>query len=371
MPARRSAIPLLLLAAVALVAALWAGLLRLGWAVPMLRPTLPMAHGPLMVCGFLGTLIGLERAVGLSALGGRRWTYASPALTGLGSLLLVAGVSGWPGPLLITLGSLVLAAAMIAIVRIHATLHAAVMLLGALAWVGGNALWLLGRSIPHVVLWWAGFLILTIVGERLELSRLLRLTRAVRAAFIVAAALLAIGIVASVTAYAFGVRVASCGMLALAAWLLAFDIARRTVRKMGLTRYIALSLLCGYAWLALAGLLGLRFGGVMAGPQYDAFLHSMFVGFVFSMIFAHAPIIFPAVLGAPISYSPRFYLPLALLQISLLLRIAGDLVGLPAARQWGGFLNEVAILAFLMLLVLSGRRGQRTASASPRVPPGP
>jgi hypothetical protein len=312
MLSRRFAVPLVLLAALALLAALWAGLLRLGWTLPSLRPTLPMAHGPLMVCGFLGTLISLERAVGLSALGGRRWTYAAPALTGLGALLLILGVPGLPGPLLITLGSLVLAAAMVAILRIHATVHAAVMLLGALAWAAGNVLWLLGRSIPEVVLWWAGFLILTIVGERLELSRLLRLTRPVRFAFVAATAILLIGMALSAISYAPGVRLASLGMLALAAWLLAFDIARRTVRKTGLTRYIALSLLAGYLWLAVAGVLGLRFGGVTAGLQYDAFLHGVFVGFVFSMIFAHAPIIFPSVLGVAIPYSPRFYLPLIL-----------------------------------------------------------
>ena len=49
----------------ALLAALWAGLLRLGWRLPPLQPQLAGAHGPLMVVGFLGTLIALERAVAL------------------------------------------------------------------------------------------------------------------------------------------------------------------------------------------------------------------------------------------------------------------------------------------------------------------
>jgi len=31
----------------ALLAALWGGLARLGWRLPLLRPTLPLAHGPL------------------------------------------------------------------------------------------------------------------------------------------------------------------------------------------------------------------------------------------------------------------------------------------------------------------------------------
>ena len=58
-------LPLLAMGMIALLTGLWAGLLRLGWDLPLLRPTFPALHGPLMVSGFLGTLIGLERAVAL------------------------------------------------------------------------------------------------------------------------------------------------------------------------------------------------------------------------------------------------------------------------------------------------------------------
>ena len=64
--------PLIALGMLALLTALWSGLVRLGWAWPLLWPTLFMAHGPLMVCGFLGTLIGVERAVALGAVGPMR-----------------------------------------------------------------------------------------------------------------------------------------------------------------------------------------------------------------------------------------------------------------------------------------------------------
>jgi metal-sulfur cluster biosynthetic enzyme len=53
------------------------------------------------------------------------------------------------------------------------------------------------------------------------------------------------------------------------------------------------------------------------GPQYDATLHAFFLGFVFAMIFAHAPIIFPAVLGARMAYRPLFYAHVVLLQLTL------------------------------------------------------
>ena len=59
---------LVAVAMTALLAGLWAGLLRLGWPWPILRSTLLVNHGPLMVSGFLGTLISLERAVAVSGL---------------------------------------------------------------------------------------------------------------------------------------------------------------------------------------------------------------------------------------------------------------------------------------------------------------
>ena len=69
-------LPLLALAMFSLVAALWAGLLRLGLGLPAIQSGLYAAHGPLMVSGFLGTLISLERAVAL----GEGWAYGAPAL---------------------------------------------------------------------------------------------------------------------------------------------------------------------------------------------------------------------------------------------------------------------------------------------------
>jgi hypothetical protein len=76
-------------------------------------------------------------------------------------------------------------------------------------------------------------------------------------------------------------------------------------------------------------------------------LHAIFLGLVFSMIFGHGPIIFPAVLGVRVAYRPAFYAHLVLLHASLLLRVAGDLGPWQVARAWGGLLNGVAIVTFL------------------------
>jgi hypothetical protein len=78
------------------------------------------------------------------------------------------------------------------------------------------------------------------------------------------------------------------------------------------------------------------------------------------MIFGHAPIIFPAILGTPINFHPAFYLQLILLHLSLALRVIGDLALWNAGRQWGGLLNEIAILLFLGMTIYSVRKGLTT-----------
>jgi hypothetical protein len=71
------------------------------------------------------------------------------------------------------------------------------------------------------------------------------------------------------------------------------------------------------------------------------------------MIFGHAPIIFPAILGVPVTFYRAFYGHLIFLHLSLVLRITGDLTNLVAVRKWGGLLNEVAILLFLGMTIYS------------------
>lgn len=340
--------PLMALAFAILTAAAWAGLLRLGWAWPVLQPTLPVSHGPLMVAGFFGTLIAMERAVAL----GKAWAYSSPLLSGIGGLLVALGLGGRMGPVLMALGSAWLVLIFAVILRQHRTGYMLVMALGAVALLVGNLLWLFGIPVFQFVLWWAGFLILTIAGERLELGRMARQSKFSRVAFAFATTIFLAGLVILLPAWDLGVRLTGIGMILLGLWLLRFDIARRTVKQTGLTRFIAVCLLSGYVWLLVSGSIALIYGAVPAGPVYDAMLHAIFLGFVFSMIFGHAPIIFPAVLGIAIEYKPYFYFPLILLHVSLVVRIGGELLGSSPARQWGGLFNVIAVILYLGMLAL-------------------
>jgi hypothetical protein len=327
---------------VALLGALWGGLLRLGWPLPVSRFPVAAFHGPLMVAGFLGTVIGLERAVAL----GRPWGYAAPLCTGLGALALVAGAPDPLGSVLMTLGSAVLVVTFVAILCRQTALSTLVMALGAVVWFTGQRGWLAGWPTHVVAFWWAGFLVLTIAGERLELARLVRVSVAAQIVFSVAIGVFLVGLVLTPVAFRLGVRVAGVGLIALALWLGRHDVARRTVRQPGLTRFIALCLLSGYVWLAVSGLLAALYGGAAAGGHYDAMLHALFLGFVFAMIFGHAPIIFPAVLGVHVTFRQAFYIHLALLHATLILRIVGDLLPWLPGRQWGGLGNALALLLF-------------------------
>jgi hypothetical protein len=145
-----------------------------------------------------------------------------------------------------------------------------------------------------------------------------------------------------------GIRLLGAGLMALACWLASYDIARRTVRQRGLTRFMAVCLLAGYVWLCAGGAMAAATGVAAPGLRYDAMLHAVFLGFVMSMVFAHAPVIFPAVLGIPLQYRQFFYGHVAVLHASVLLRVLGDLVpGLAGLRPWGGLFNAVALLLFV------------------------
>ena len=133
---------------------------------------------------------------------------------------------------------------------------------------------------------------------------------------------------------------------AFALWLVRFDVARRLVSKTGAPRFTALTLLSGYAWLFVSGVLVARYADVVAGPAYDAATHAFFLGFVVAMVFGHAPTILPAVARVPLPFHRVFYAHVALLHAGLVLRVAGDVIGDARLRAWGGMANAAAIVLF-------------------------
>ncbi len=187
---------------------------------------------------------------------------------------------------LMTLASAGMLAILGVMVRREPHPHTIILALGGLAWAIGNGLWLFGLPLFRVVLWWIAFLTLTIAGERLELNRVFPLTLRQRLLYQGWVLILLLGTGIATFDLGTGSRLVGVALLGLAFWLLRFDLARRNLRHpQPLPRYIALCLCSGYLWLALAGGIFLYQGALYAGPVYDAALHAVFVGFVFSMIF--------------------------------------------------------------------------------------
>ena len=329
-----------LLAATSLVAGIGGGLVRIGAVGAQgAGPAGPAAaawHGAVMVCGLFGTLIALERAVAL-----RRGLWV-PLVAGAGAL------AAWLGaPPTVPLVAWAAAGVGLVALYVHAgrtrawSLHLAVELGGAAAWLAGTLAWAAGARDAALV-GWCAFLLLTIAGERRELTQMLRLPRRAGPAFIGIVALVPLAFGLAAAGAAAGAAWAWWGACAaLALWLLRFDVAPRQSRAGGWAGHTAWCLVAGYAWLlvaAAAGLVQQRVDGVA--------LHLLLLGFVFAMVFGHAPIVLPALTGLRPRYSRWARLPLVLMAASLAARALAEVGGAPALRAAAGWGHAVAIAAF-------------------------
>ncbi len=339
-------------AMVTLVLGLYAGLQLLGLSAPWTTSRLAEMHGMLLVAGFLGTLISLERAAAI----GQLWGYLSPVGFGIGAVLL------FPVPLLgysgITMGAVVLLAIYVTVWRKQPAAAIAVQALGGVLILAAALLGWAGVSIFALIALLAGFPILTIAGERLELARVAAPRWSAQMLLVALSLGLLLAATATLVWPSLGFRLVGLVLLGLVAWLGYYDVARHTVRSRGLPRYTAWCLLAGYVWLGVAGLIWLQMGQVSPGQlAYDAVIHAVFLGFVISMIFAHAPIILPAVVRCRLPYRPVMYVPVIVLHVSLLVRIGvGDGLNVEGVRLIGAIGNVAAVLLFAAIVLISVRR---------------
>lgn len=347
---------LLLVVAAAAVTAVLAGLARLGVLIGW-GPTYLFDHGPLFVVGVFGTVIALERAVALGHAAG----LIAPGLGAVAAIAMLAGLT-W-APWVTTASAVALVGLNAAIVRRQAAAFTWLMLVGSVVLVLGDVRWARGQPVFEVVPAWIGFFVLTIVAERLELSRLAPTPRWAEVGLVVVAVGLTLAATAATLdlAMPLALRVTGVTMAVLASWQLRFDLARRTVRRPGLPRFAALGVLLGAGWLLVSGVLLSSAALPPAGPRHDAALHAVFVGYVLSMVFAHAPIILPAVARVALVFTRLLYLPLALLHLGLLARLVGDLAGDFELRRAGAIANALALAAFALVALVAGWRRPRAA----------
>lgn len=330
------ALLLLPLIFVSVAVAIWTGWLRIGWVVPV--PNAVAQHGALMVGSFLATLIFLERAVTFK----NKLVLWLPAVNGASVLFFLinqTSIAQW----CLIVGSFGFCLMCGYFIYKYKELYYYVFFAGAFCLLAANVILLRTHFYPHAIGWWMAFLLFTIVAERLELSRFLPLSKTKRVALLLSLALTFISLF--IPFHLNGNMFFAGSLTTAAAWLLLNDMARKSLNVKGQHRYSAVLLLCGYVWLFITAILLFVSNHFLF--SYDAALHSFFIGFVFSMIFSHAPIILPAVLKLPIKlYRPVLYGWFVLLQVSLILRIIGDVTENILLRKWGGLLNGIVILLF-------------------------
>lgn len=357
---------LLLLGLACVASGLAGGLERLGVTSSAGLATASI-HGPLVVLGGFCTVIGLERALAVRSTS----ALAAPALAALGALLLVLRASAAPWVLVsATLGLCSINAVLL---RRSPAVFSWLMFFGGAVLAVGAMAWALGSPVSVVSFSWMAFFVITIVAERLELSRLSPLPP--WASLVVSVSCQALGYfsLAPILGANFFDRSFGIALFSIGLWQLRFDLARRTVRKVGLPKYVAICVFGAASWLVIVGTLVSAFGLRTAGPWYDAVLHGVFIGYALSMVFAHAPIILPVVAGVRIGFSNYLYVPACLLQLGLALRVVGDLLGNMLSRQLGGILTAVSLVVYGLTVALcrSRREGETTAPTSEATSTGP
>jgi hypothetical protein len=330
------------------VAGLLGGLVRLG--IPLHATSIAERHGALMVCGFLGTAISLERAVAIS----RGWAYAAPLCCAVGAVMLIVSTP-WLAGCAFLLASLALIGNSLVIFHRQPAVYTAVLVVAAACWGAGTLAFTSGGA--NGTGFWLAFLVLTIAAERLELSRVLAPPRSAQVVFVLGAALFLIGVargeLTAQTAPFSGV-----GLIAITTWLLRYDMAWRMLKRPGQPRFTAVCLIAGYFWLGVAGTVLVFMSPRGAVFSYDATVHAITIGFVISMIFGHAPLILPALTGVRIRIDRLTYAPLALLHASLVLRIAADFFEWIDVRAASGPLTIVALLGYAGVLAFVSRKNR-------------
>jgi hypothetical protein len=348
---------LLALATLAPLLGIAGGLSRLGLAMPGLPSGATAAHGSLMVNGFLGAVIGIERAIAVAHPAG----WIGPILSIAATILTVSGQPE-AGSIVFVLAACAMLAVNAAFLRRQPGIHAALFTLAAACWLVGALLFAGGASLDGVIPWWFDFLLLTIAAERLELTRMLP-QRAGRGPYLlVVVGLLTAGSVLATSTATKGGAFYGVGLLALATWLIRYDIARVTLRgpARGLSRFVAWCLIGGYAWLALAGLAWIV-DATTGSPLRDAELHAVAIGFVVAMLFGHAPIMLPAIARIRVEFDSWFYLPLGVLHASLAIRFLAPAWGATAAP--GSVLNVLAFVSFILVVLRATRLAARKLAA--------
>jgi hypothetical protein len=346
---KKERLPIVFFALLCLLCGIWSGLNKIGWSLPVTLIT--AHHGAIMVGGFLGTLIALEKIIPLK----KKSLYIIPILNATSVAFFFSGqpkVSVY----VLVISSVALSFVFLYYFRTQRTIIYVLMLLGSLAWLTGNLLLLTKYFYPLAFPWWAAFALFIIAAERLELMKFLPVSKSEKIIFISFLFTFLMGVLFSF--HGFGNIICGLALIGISLWLMKNDVIGINLKKKNLPKFVAVSLLAGYVSLLLSGIFFIALSDQWL--TYDAIVHSFFLGFVFSMIFAHGPMILPGVMGISASpYNHRLYYWLGLLQISWLMRVFADVSVELELRKISGLLSATAILGYFITMAVFTFRVQK------------
>lgn len=344
-----SRLPFLLLAIFCLLTGLWTGLSRIGWDIFILPAT--AQHGGIMVGGFLGTLISLEKVIPLK----QKYLLLIPLMSTMSVVLSLLG-QRHESMILLVLASSGLTTVFIYYFSLEMSFVYGFMLAGSISWLTGNILLLTRDFYPLAFPWWVAFILFIIAAERLELMKFLPVSKSSKKFFAAFLIIFLIGVISSF--HGIGNILSGIALICVATWLMRNDVVGISFKKENLPGYVAVSLLCGYVALLLTGILFITFSNHWLA--YDALVHTFFLGFAFSMIFAHGPIILPGLLGSIVKpFHKILYLWLVLLHSSWLLRIFADAHSNVTLRKISGLISAIAIVSYFVTMAFLTIRAQR------------
>ncbi len=212
------------------------------------------------------------------------------------------------------------------------------------------------------------FPVVFVLGERVELTSLATKSssdRFVPALFMVAVALGLFGLdawsLASMNLVAFGLTGLTFGF-----FLVNERKARSKATASPFQKYVRNHVELAYVWGLAGSVFGIAYSLSPLFVFYDAFVHSLALGFIGLMFLAHGPIILPMVTRRQFDNAKLSSIPLAILMVALVTRIGSELA-LLYGDAWllnlsvavSGWLVLLAVVAFFVEIL----RGTRQSGA--------
>lgn len=353
---------LLVFVGLAALAGLAAALTRSNLPSPLVRAPLADAHGALMTFGFLGTAISLERGVAFRAGSPRKptWGFLSPLFGAVGMVMmillmtrLIPLTTWWPAlPGSLWTADMILLTAVYAVIWTRQqSVSLLIQLLGSAVGACGIGLWARGIDAAILAPSWMVFLVLTIVGERLELAHVSFVGRYVEPTLIGSSILATVAVPVQIMQPVAGYPLLGIALAALLVTMLLNDTAIKTWKAAGVTGFMGICMLLGYLWALAASFLWMTGMANRSGYWADLSIHAFALGFAMSMVIAHVCVIIPSITRRQMPYNPVLWLPLLLLHLGLFFRLLGAIQERTILWKVGDAVTATSVLVLILCVL--------------------